>query len=127
MQIEVLSRSFSDSAMNFELRCRINDVECVLLTTSERNLAIDKALRESGSKMPRPQQIERLERNPNSRPQLVYTPDTTATRCDIQKDKAKENDYLTTIGYREEALGTMSHPVSNRSHATTYKCSGTSP
>ena len=63
MPIQALFRSFGDSAMNFELRCHINDVEWVIIITSELNLAIDKAFREVGIKIPPPQQIVRLVRD----------------------------------------------------------------
>ena len=63
---KLICRYLSDSAMNFELRCRINDVECVLLTTSELNLVIENAFRKSGIKIPRPQHIVRLQGSPNS-------------------------------------------------------------
>lgn len=60
MPIQALFRSFGDSAMNFELRCHIRDVELIIVTTSELNLAIDKAFREAGIKIPPPQQIIRM-------------------------------------------------------------------
>ena len=60
MPIQALFRSFGDSAMNFELRCHIRDVELIIVTTSELNLAIDKAFREAGIKIPPPQQIIRI-------------------------------------------------------------------
>ena len=63
MPIQALFRSFGDSAMNFELRCHIQDVEWVIIITSELNLAIDKAFREAGIKIPPPHQVIRLEGN----------------------------------------------------------------
>ncbi len=63
MPIQALFRSFGDSAMNFELRCHIRDVELIIVTTSEINLAIDKAFRKAGIKIPPPQQIIRMARN----------------------------------------------------------------
>jgi len=51
----VLFRSFGDSALNFELRCFIRNVDQRLVTLSELNFAIEKALREAGIQIPFPQ------------------------------------------------------------------------
>jgi potassium efflux system protein len=51
----VLFRSFGDSALNFELRCFIRNVDQRLVTLSELNFAIEKALREANIQIPFPQ------------------------------------------------------------------------
>jgi small-conductance mechanosensitive channel len=51
----VLFRSFGDSALNFELRCFIRNVDQRLATLSELNFAIEKALREANIQIPFPQ------------------------------------------------------------------------
>jgi small-conductance mechanosensitive channel len=51
----VLFRSFGDSALNFELRCFIRNVDQRLVTLSELNFAIEKALREENIQIPFPQ------------------------------------------------------------------------
>jgi small-conductance mechanosensitive channel len=48
-------RSFGDSALNFELRCFIRNVDQRLSTLSELNFAIEKALREANIQIPFPQ------------------------------------------------------------------------
>jgi len=55
-QVQALFRGFGDSALLFELRCHIRDVEATLMVISELNLAIDKAFRAAGIVMPYPQQ-----------------------------------------------------------------------
>ena len=62
LQIQVLFRSFGDTAMHFELRVFIRDVENVLFITSDLNLAIDKAFREAGITIPPPRQIVDLQK-----------------------------------------------------------------
>nr|CAA6814570.1 MAG: Small-conductance mechanosensitive channel [uncultured Thiotrichaceae bacterium] len=62
LQIQVILRNFGETALNFELRVHIRDVENVLLITSELNLAIDKAFRKVGIKMPLPSQVVLLEK-----------------------------------------------------------------
>ncbi|OQX11895.1 MAG: hypothetical protein BWK73_16375 [Thiothrix lacustris] len=52
MKINVFFRSFSDNALNFELRCFIRDIETKLRVTSDLNSAIDKALRQQEILMP---------------------------------------------------------------------------
>lgn len=51
----VLFRGFGDSALNFELRCFIRDVQEKLLISSDLNFSIDQALREAGIEIPFPQ------------------------------------------------------------------------
>jgi len=51
----VLFREFSDSSLNFELRCFIRDVEKRLHVSSDLNFAIDAAFREAGIEIPFPQ------------------------------------------------------------------------
>ncbi|QQZ27586.1 mechanosensitive ion channel family protein [Thiothrix subterranea] len=52
MKINVFFRSFSDNALNFELRCFIRDIETKARVISDLNLAIDKALRQQEIPMP---------------------------------------------------------------------------
>ena len=49
-------RSFGDSALNFELRCFLDDVERTIGVTSDLCVAIDDAFREQGIEIPFPQQ-----------------------------------------------------------------------
>ncbi len=51
-----LFRGFGDSALNFELRCFLADVERTISVTSDLCLAIDDAFREAGIEIPFPQQ-----------------------------------------------------------------------
>jgi small-conductance mechanosensitive channel len=51
----VLFRSFGDSSLNFELRCFIRNVDQRLVTLSELNFAVEKALREANIPIPFPQ------------------------------------------------------------------------
>lgn len=67
LQIQVFLRSFGETAMNFELRVHIRDVEKLLVVTSELNLAIDKAFRKAGIEMPLPRQVVILDRGDNYR------------------------------------------------------------
>ncbi len=62
LQIQTFFRSFGETAMNFELRVHIKDVENIMAITSELNLAIDKAFRKAGIEIPLPRQIVYLER-----------------------------------------------------------------
>ncbi|PID48427.1 MAG: hypothetical protein CR991_11900 [Proteobacteria bacterium] len=55
LKVQVLFLSFGDSALHFELRCLIRDVEKKMIVTSDLNLAIDKAFREAGIEIPFPQ------------------------------------------------------------------------
>lgn len=61
MGISVYFRHFGDSALNFELRCFIENVDARLSVTSELNLAIDKAFREANIEIPFPQRTVHLE------------------------------------------------------------------
>ncbi len=49
-------RGFGDSALNFELRCFLDDVERTIGVTSDLCVAIDDAFREQGIEIPFPQQ-----------------------------------------------------------------------
>lgn len=60
--IQVILRSFGETALHFELRVHIRDVEQVMVVTSELNLAIDKAFRKAGIEMALPRQIVEVER-----------------------------------------------------------------
>ncbi len=51
----VLFLGFGDSALNFELRCHINNIDTRFITTSELNFAIDALFREHGVQIPFPQ------------------------------------------------------------------------
>jgi potassium efflux system protein len=51
----VLFRGFGDSALNFELRFFIRNVDQRLATVSDLNFAIEKALREANIQIPFPQ------------------------------------------------------------------------
>ncbi|MEZ5476135.1 MAG: mechanosensitive ion channel [Thiolinea sp.] len=55
LKIQIYFRSFGESALNFELRCHIRDVESQMPVTSELNQAIYKAFHEQGIEMPFPQ------------------------------------------------------------------------
>jgi potassium efflux system protein len=59
-QPAVFLTGFGDSALNFELRAYINDVEKVLTVTSELCFAIEDAFRKEGIEIPFPQQEVRL-------------------------------------------------------------------
>ena len=48
-------RSFGESSLDFELRCFIRNVDRRLITVSELNYAIERALREAGIQIPFPQ------------------------------------------------------------------------
>jgi len=52
---KVLFREFGDSALNFELRVFLHNVDSRLSIVSEINFAIDKAFREAGIEIPFPQ------------------------------------------------------------------------
>jgi len=54
---KVLFRDFGDSALNFELRCFIYDIDQRVNVTSEINYAIIKAFREENIEIPFPQRV----------------------------------------------------------------------
>ena len=54
---KVLFRNFGDSALNFELRCFIYDIDHRLNVISEMNFSIIKAFREEGIEIPFPQRV----------------------------------------------------------------------
>lgn len=64
LKIQVLFMRFGESAMDFELRCHIKEVEKIFIITSELNLAIDDAFREAGIKIPFPRQVVYLAKDP---------------------------------------------------------------
>lgn len=51
----ILFRNFGDSALEFELRCYIRNIEKRLSVISDMNFAVDKAFREAGIEIPFPQ------------------------------------------------------------------------
>jgi len=51
----VLFRSFGDSALEFELRCYIHNINLRLTVISDLNFAVDKTFREAGVEIPFPQ------------------------------------------------------------------------
>lgn len=53
--IRVLMLGFGDSALDFELRCFINDIDRRVTVHSELNIAVEIALREAGIEIPFPQ------------------------------------------------------------------------
>ena len=55
--LKVLFRNFGDSALNFELRCFIYDIDQRVNIISEINFAIIKAFREEGVEIPFPQRV----------------------------------------------------------------------
>jgi small-conductance mechanosensitive channel len=57
---QVYFLSFGDSALNFELRCFIREVDKRLQVTSELNFAIDAAFRERGIEIPLPTRDVRI-------------------------------------------------------------------
>ncbi len=54
---KVLFRNFGDSALNFELRCFIYDIDQRVNVISEINFSIIKAFREEGVEIPFPQRV----------------------------------------------------------------------
>ncbi|MCB1637253.1 MAG: mechanosensitive ion channel, partial [Thiothrix sp.] len=83
-QVQALFRSFGDSAMLFELRCHIRDVEATIQVISELNLAIDKAFRAAGITIPYPQQTVHVATLPGTgsqaaEPPIPAPPPTTTT------------------------------------------------
>jgi small-conductance mechanosensitive channel len=52
---QVLFTGFGDSALNFELRCFIREIDKRLVTLSDLNYAIERKLREAGIEIPFPQ------------------------------------------------------------------------
>jgi small-conductance mechanosensitive channel len=52
---KALFRHFGDSALEFELRCFISQIDRVIDVTHDLNMAIDKAFREAGITIPFPQ------------------------------------------------------------------------
>lgn len=55
LKVQVFFRGFAESALSFELRCLIKDVEKQMAVTSELNVAIEKAFRAAKIDMPYPQ------------------------------------------------------------------------
>ncbi|MBI2381455.1 MAG: mechanosensitive ion channel family protein [Gammaproteobacteria bacterium] len=69
----VLFRGFGDSALNFEVRAVIRNVEEARLVESDINYAIDKAFRENGISIPFPQRELHI-RYPDGVPQFFQSP-----------------------------------------------------
>lgn len=63
---KVLFRSFGDSALNFELRCFIYDIDHRLNVISEINFAINKVFKEEEIEIPFPQRVVTLHKNGQS-------------------------------------------------------------
>ncbi|MDH5659550.1 MAG: mechanosensitive ion channel, partial [Gammaproteobacteria bacterium] len=61
---KVLFRNFGDSALNFELRCFIYDIDQRLNVISEVNFAIIKAFRENNIEIPFPQRVVSINNPP---------------------------------------------------------------
>lgn len=76
---KALFRSFGDSALDFELRCFINQIDKIIDITSELNIAIDRAFREAGISIPFPQRDVYIKTLPVEREQVdsKITDDTT--------------------------------------------------
>ena len=71
----VLFREFGESALNFELRVFLHNVESRLSVTSELNFAIDKAFRENGIEIPFPQRDLHLKSMPDGSMKEKYEPE----------------------------------------------------
>jgi potassium-dependent mechanosensitive channel len=71
----VLFRGFGDSALNFELRCFIREIDRRLVTVSDLNYAIEKKLRQAGIEIPFPQRdIHVRSIAPQARPESNPSP-----------------------------------------------------
>jgi small-conductance mechanosensitive channel len=64
---KVLFRGFGDSALDFELRCFIFDIDQRLNVISELNFSIFKAFREEGIEIPFPQRVVTFNNPPESK------------------------------------------------------------
>jgi len=58
--IRVLMQGFGDNALEFELRCFINDIDRRVSVNSELNIAVERALREAEIEIPFPQRDVRI-------------------------------------------------------------------
>lgn len=81
---QALFRSFGDSALNFELRGYLRDINLILNVENDVCLAIDRRFREEGIEIPFPQQVVHM---PDS-PELMFKSDHS--HSDDQPTKAKE-------------------------------------
>jgi small-conductance mechanosensitive channel len=68
LKIQVFFRGFAESALSFELRCLIKDVEKQMVVTSELNIAIEKAFRAAKIDMPYPQRTIHIASDSNPLP-----------------------------------------------------------
>lgn len=64
---KVLFRAFGDSALNFELRCFIYDIDQRLNVVSELNFQIIKTFRKEGIEIPFPQRVVTLNQPPENK------------------------------------------------------------
>ena len=64
---KVLFRDFGDSALNFELRCFIYDIDQRVNVVSEVNYAIIKAFREENIEIPFPQRVISINKSPEQK------------------------------------------------------------
>lgn len=64
---KVLFRNFGDSALNFELRCFIYDIDQRINIISEINFAIIKAFREEDIEIPFPQRVVTINKSENNK------------------------------------------------------------
>jgi len=64
---KVLFRAFGDSALNFELRCFIYDIDQRLNVISELNFQIIKTFRKEGIGIPFPQRVVTLNQPPENK------------------------------------------------------------
>jgi small-conductance mechanosensitive channel len=69
----VLFLGFGDSALNFELRGIIYNVDGRLGVISDLNFAIDKAFREHGIEIPFPQRVVHMAKEPGPSPEAPAT------------------------------------------------------
>ncbi len=85
----VLLTGFGESALNFELRAFINDVEKVLTVTSELCFEIEEAFQKEGIEIPFPQQEVRLNLEEVDRLQQIVTA-RTGPRKDVPHRRPME-------------------------------------
>ena len=80
LKVQVFFRSFAESALSFELRCLIKDVEKQLAVTSELNVGIEKAFREAKIDMPYPQRTIHIASDSKPLSKLPTPPNTEAAK-----------------------------------------------
>ncbi len=71
-------RGFGDSALNFELRCYLDNVERTIGVTSDLCFAIDEAFRRNGIEIPFPQQDIYVKQLPEAAPRRRAMPTSAA-------------------------------------------------